>query len=68
MDQLVEAERVDLAGVKPCEPLPDMFQQQPELLFVIAPDQLARRPTLSTIVSPLVAFVHAADTNSSRNI
>lgn len=67
MDQLVEVESVDLAGVKACEPLPDTFEQQPELLFVIAPDQLARRSTLGTIVSPLVAYVHAADTTSSRN-
>jgi hypothetical protein len=41
-----------------------MLEQQPQLLLVIAPDQLARRPALSTIVSPLVAFVQAADTIS----
>jgi hypothetical protein len=29
VDQLVELERVDLAGVKPYEPLPDMLEQQP---------------------------------------
>ncbi len=67
MDQLVELERVDLAGVKPYEPLPDMLEQQSQLLLVIAPNQLARRPALSTIVSPLVAIVHAPDTTSSRN-
>ena len=44
-----------------------MFEQQSELLLVIAPDQLTRRPSLSTIVSPLVTFVHAADTTSSWN-
>ena len=65
MDQLVELERVDLAGVKPYEPLPgggggggppDMLEQQSQLLLVIAPNQLARRPALSMIVSPLVAM------------
>ena len=67
MDQLVELEPGDLAGVKPYEPLPDMLKQQPQLLLVITPDQLARRPALGMIVSPLVASAHAADTTSSRN-
>ena len=67
MNQLVELERVKLAGVKPYKPLPDMFEKQSELLLVIAPDQLARRPALSTITSPLAAFVHATDPTSSPN-
>ena len=56
MNQLVEVKRVDLAGVKPYEPLPDMSEQQAELLLVIAPDQLACRSALGSIVNPLVAF------------
>jgi hypothetical protein len=44
-----------------------MFEQQSELLLVIAPDQLARGTPLSTIASPLVALVHGADTTSRWN-
>jgi hypothetical protein len=43
MDQFVEVERVDLDGLKPCKSLSGRFQQQPELLFLIMPDQLGAK-------------------------
>jgi hypothetical protein len=36
-----------------------MFERRPALLLVTAPDQRARRPALTTMVSPPVAFAHA---------
>jgi hypothetical protein len=44
-----------------------VFEQQSELLLVIAPDQLARGPALDTIIGALAACVHDTEINSSAS-
>lgn len=66
MDQLVQLERVDLAGVKPDEAFADVFEQLGELLLVIVPDELLRGASFSPIVGGLSMIAHGAHSTSGR--
>ena len=49
VDQLVQLEHVDLAGVKADKAGPDSIEQQPQLLLVICSDRLPCRASLSSL-------------------
>lgn len=50
MDQIVELELIDLAGVELTEPVPHVLQQTPKLLLVIGRHRRACRPALRLVV------------------
>jgi hypothetical protein len=55
VDQIVEVERVDLAGVQVCEAVAYALEQSLELLFVVGGDEFASRASASALVRATAA-------------
>lgn len=67
VDQLVEIENVDLAGVQPDEPFPSPVQEQPQLLLVISGNQGSRLPTTGALAYPIngrLCLIHPTEATS----
>ena len=56
MDQIVQLEGIDLAGVEANEAFANAFQQHAQLLLVVGADPLASRPASGALIGASFAI------------
>ena len=56
VDQIVQLEGIDLAGVEANESFAHVFEQHSQLLLVVGADRLASRPASQALISSCFAI------------